>query len=251
MFKRIASIAAVVLCLGAPVQAKAADLIVSAAASLNSAFTELSTRFKAKNPTINPILNFGASGKLLTQIAQGAPADIFASADQERMDKAVEQKLIVTPTRRDFVSNTLVLVLPKDSKHKITDVKALLGDDVKRLAIGNPETVPAGSYARQSMEHYGIWDKLSQKLVMTENVKQALDYVARGEVDAGIVFGSDAFTAEGKVQKSLTLEGHQAIKYPVAVVAASTNKEAAQLFIDFILSPEGQSVMQAHGFSAP
>lgn len=251
MFKRVAFIAALVLCLGAPAQAKAADLIVSAAASLTSAFNEAASKFKEKHPDINPVMNFGASGKLLTQIAQGAPADVFASADQERMNKAAEQKLIVPQSRRNFVANALVLVIPKNSENKITDITDLLGNGIKRVAIGNPDTVPAGTYARQSLEHYGLWDDLGPKLIMAENVKQALDYVSRGEVDAGIIFGSDALSAHGKIKECLILEGHQAIEYPIAIVAASANKEAAQLFIDYIMSEEGQAIMQANGFAAP
>ena len=137
-------------------------------------------------------MNFGASDVLMQQIVKGAPADVFASADQKAMDKAVDEKVIATDSRRDFAANSLVLIVPKDSTFAPASVKDLTAASVKRVAYGDPASVPVGRYTEGALKEAGVWDAVSAKGVLAANVRQSLDYVARGEADAGFVFGTDA-----------------------------------------------------------
>ena len=199
----------------------AQELTVSAAASLTNAFPEIGKRFEQLHPGAKVIFNFAASGALLQQIAQGAPVDVFASADQKTMDQAQEKGLIVPASRKNFVSNTLVLIVPQDSKLALTGPKDLLLPKVKRVAVGNPDSVPAGRYAKKALTKAGLWQALQPKLIPGESVRQVLDYVSRGEVDAGLVYATDAAIAKGKVKTVAQVQGHQPIVYPAALVAAS------------------------------
>ncbi|RJR32809.1 MAG: molybdate ABC transporter substrate-binding protein [Desulfobacteraceae bacterium] len=227
------------------------ELLVSAAASLANAFREAGKQFEAANPGVRVIFNFGASGALIQQIDKGAPVDVFASADQKTMDQAKEKDLILAESRKEFVSNGLVLIVPKGSRQELKGVKNLVDPKIARIAMGNPETVPAGRYAREVLTNVGLWEALKSKYVYAENVRQALDYVGRGEVDAGFVFATDAVAAKGKVQVAAVAEGHQPIRYPVAAVAGTKRKELSQKFIDFLLGGEGQAVLSRYGFGKP
>lgn len=205
----------------------------------------------AANPGVKVIFNFAASGALMQQIDKGAPVDVFASADQKTMDQAKEKNLLLAETRKDFVSNGLVLIVPKDSKLAIKGVKDLSESKIARIAMGNPETVPVGRYAQEVMSKAGLWEGLKPKLIYAENVRQALDYVSRGEVDAGFVFATDAAVAKDKVQVAAVAEGHQPILYPVAVVAGTKKKDLSQRFMDFLLGSQGQSILARYGFGKP
>jgi len=237
--------------LGAAPQLKAADLTVSAAASLTNAFQEIKPLFEKANPGVNVLYNFAASGPLLKQIEAGAPVDVFASADQETVDQAVSKKLILDGTRKDFVSNTLVMIVPADSKLGIKTAKDLSGAKVERIAIGNPDSVPVGRYTRDSLTKEGLYESLKPKFVQGESVRQVLDYVSRGEVQAGFVYMTDAMIAKDKVLVAAEMGGHAPITYPIAVVAASANKDTAGKFLAFVLSPEGQAVLAKYGFKKP
>ena len=177
--------------------------------------------------------------------------DVFASADQKTMDQAKEKSLIMTETRKDFVSNGLVLIVPKDSKLAIKGVKDLADPKIARVALGNPETVPAGRYTQEALTNAGLWETLKQKFIYAENVRQALDYVGRGEVDAGFVFSTDAVVAKEKVQVAAKAAEHQPIRYPVAVIAGTKKKDLSQRFIDFLLGSQGQSILARYGFGKP
>jgi len=227
------------------------EFIVSAAASLTNAFTDLGKQFEAANPGVKVVFNFAASGVLMQQIAKGAPVDVFASADQKTMDQAKEKNLILTDTRKDFVSNGLVLIVPKDSKLSIKGIKDLTEAKIARIALGNPETVPAGRYAQEVLTKAGIWESLKAEYIYGETVRQVLDYVGRSEVDAGFVFSTDAIVAKDKVQVAAKAEGHQPIRYPVAVAAGTKKKDLSQRFIDFLLGIEGQDILSLHGFGKP
>jgi molybdate transport system substrate-binding protein len=227
------------------------ELLISAAASLTNAFGEVEKQFEAANPGVKVIFNFGASGALLQQIDKGAPVDVFASADQKTMDQAKEKNLILARTRKDFVSNGLVLIVPKDSKLAIKGVKDLADPKIARIALGNPETVPAGRYTQEVLTNAGLWEALKPKFIFAENVRQALDYVGRGEVDAGFVFSTDAIVAKEKLQVAAKAEGHQPIRYPVAVIAGTKKKEMSQRFIDFLMGGEGQGILSRYGFGKP
>lgn len=227
------------------------ELVVSAAGSLTNAFGEIGKQFETANPGVKVIFNFAASGALLQQIDKGAPVDIFATADQKTMDQAKEKKLILAGTRKDFVSNGLVLIAPKKSNLSIKGAKDLTRPEVARIALGNPETVPAGRYAKEVLTTYGLWETLNPKFIYGENVRQVLDYVSRGEVDACFVFATDAIIAREKVQVVATAEGHKPILYPVAVTAGTKKMELSQRFIDFLLGSEGQATLSRYGFGKP
>lgn len=226
-------------------------MIVSAAASLTNALQEVASGYERSNPGIKVILNFASSGVLLQQIEKGAPVDIFAPADQKTMDQAGERGLILAKTRKDFVSNGLVLVVPEESPRAIYGVKGLTQPGIARLAIGNPETVPAGRYAKEALVSEGLWDPLQSKLIFAENVRQALDYVRRAEVDAGFVFATDAVLEAGKVRVASLVRGHTPIRYPVAIVAGTRNEGPARRFIEFLLGDEARTIFTRYGFGRP
>lgn len=229
----------------------AQELTVSAAASLTNVFPEIGKDFEQQHPGTKVIYNFAASGPLLQQIAQGAPVDVFASADQKTMNQAQEKGLIVPASRKNFVSNILVLIVPQDSKLALPGLKDLASAAVKRVALGNPASVPVGRYTREALTKAGLWQALQPKLIMGESVRQVLDYVSRGEVDAGFVFATDAAIAKGKVKIVATVQGHQPIVYPVALVAASQKQALAQEFLNFLFAPESVALFNKYGFGKP
>ncbi|MGE0085895.1 MAG: molybdate ABC transporter substrate-binding protein [Desulfococcaceae bacterium] len=229
----------------------AEEITVSAAASLTNAMTKAGQSFENANPGIKVIFNFAASGALLQQIKQGAPVDVFASADQKSMDMAEAEKLVLPETRKNFVKNTLVLAVPADSALTVKSPEDLKQSGIKKIAVGNPETVPAGRYARESLTGYGLWDVLTDKFIYASTVRQVLDYLIRGEVDAGFVYSTDAAVAGEKVKVMLEMGKHKPVIYPIAVVSASEKKESAQRLMDFVLSDAGQAVFAEFGFSRP
>ncbi|WP_025917429.1 molybdate ABC transporter substrate-binding protein [Herminiimonas sp. CN] len=246
--KRLLAAAALIAAIGS---ACAADLTVSAASSLTNAFREIAQNYEAQYPQAKIALNFGASGALLQQMAKGAPVDVFASADQETMDMAEKQGLVGAGDRHDFVRNALVLVEPADSKLSIRRLEDLGQAGVKRVAIGNPASVPVGRYTQHALEAAKLWPMVQAKAISTQNVRQSLDYVARGEVDAGFVYATDAAIMQGKVKVVLEVPLDTAIRYPIAKTAASANGEEAKRFIGYVLSPAGQAVLHKFGFRKP
>jgi molybdate transport system substrate-binding protein len=229
----------------------AADVTVSAASSLTNAFKEIAAGYEAQHPGSKVALNFGASGALLQQLAKGAPVDVFASADQETMDVAQQQGLVKPADRRDFVRNTLVLIVPSDSTAPIRSLQDLTQASVKRVAIGIPASVPVGRYSKHALEAKGLWAKVAPKAINTQNVRQSLDYVARGEVDAGFVYATDAAIMKDKVKVAFEVPLDVAISYPIARTAASANAAEAERFIGYVLSPQGQAVLAKFGFRKP
>lgn len=237
------------LSLALPLLACAQQLTVSAAASLTDAFKAIAPRFEAAKPGATVRFNFAASGVLLQQIAHGAPVDVFASADQETMDRGAAQKLVAADTRRVFATNTLVLVTPPDSP--VRQLGDLAQAGVRRIAVGKAASVPVGRYTQQALETAGLWAALGPKLVYADNVRQVLDYVARGEAEAGFVYRTDAELARGKVRVTLTVGGHAPVSYPVAVVADSRQAALARDFVHFLGGDEAQAILARHGFGKP
>ena len=176
--------------------AQAAEMTVSAAASLTNAFTELKTLFEKSHVGLTVHVNFAASNPLLKQIQEGAPVDVFASADQATMDKAVASKVVNPATRKNFAQNNLVLIVPTGAQKpaKLDELKTY-----KRVAVGNPDSVPVGRYTKAALTTAKLWDALQPQLILGNSVRQVLDYVARGEVDAGFVYGTDAKQLASKV----------------------------------------------------
>lgn len=231
--------------------ATAAEIIVSAAASLTNAFTEVAREYERAHPGHKINLNFGGSGALLQQIARGAPVDVFASADQETMDRADIQNLIVRGTRRDFVRNTLVVVVPKGARAAPDSLDDLKDPRISRLAISNPDGVPAGRYTREVLEASGLWDFLKGKSLNTQNVRQSLDYLARGEADAGFIYATDAAIMPDKVDVLFEVPTRKPILYPIAAVKGNGNERFAVRFIDFLGSDAGQRILSRYGFRKP
>lgn len=226
--------------------AQATEITVSAAASLREAFTAMQQEFQNQHPDMRVNTNFAASNPLLKQLQEGAPVDVFASADQATMDKAAASKVIDPASRVNFAVNDLVMIVP--AKGSVRQVEDLNTPAVQRIAIGNPESVPAGRYARQALQSLGQWDKLKDKLVMGESVRQVLDYVARGEVDAGFVYMTDAKISAPKTEIRATMQGHDPVVYPIALCSASKNAKAAQEFIAFVMSKDGEEILKKYGF---
>ncbi len=229
----------------------AADLVVSAAASLTNAFKELGENFEKKHEGTKVLNSFAASDVLMQQIINGAPVDVFASADQITMDKAQEQGLLAEGSRKDFVRNTVVVITPANSTLKLTKLTDLQQDALQRLAVSNPESVPVGRYSKQALETHELWDALADKMINTQNVRQSLDYVARDEVDAGFVYATDAAIMADKVKVQFTVPLETIVSYPIAIIKDSNAKALSQKFIDYTFNQESQAVLSQYGFSKP
>lgn len=249
--RRLLSLTPLALALALPVGAAAQQITVSAAASLTDAFKELAPKFEASKPGATVRFNFAASGVLLQQITQGAPVDVFASADQETMNRGVEQKLIDTDTRRNFATNSLVLIEPARDGVGIKTLQDLNGPAVKKIAVGKVATVPVGRYTKQALDAASLWTTLEPKFVQADSVRQVLDYVGRGEVEAGFVYRTDAAVMADKVKIVLSPEGNTPVSYPVAVVADSKQKAVAKDFVSFLATDAAQQVLAKYGFGKP
>jgi len=226
------------------------EITVSAAISLKNAFEEISRLYEARTHS-KVLLNCGASGDLMRQIAGGAPVDVFAPAAQKEMDELEKQGLIDTISRVNFAANTVVLIVPAGTKSSIRSFENLADVEVTRIAAGNPKTVPAGRYAEEIFRFYHVLSTIRDKLIYTENVRQTLDYVARAEVDAGVVYATDAAagSTDTQVVAIAPEASHQPVVYPIALVKATNKIADARAFIFLVLSTEGKSILQRHGFT--
>ena len=226
------------------------EITISAAISLKDAFEEIGRVFREKNLGAELTFNFGGSGGLARQIEAGAPVDVFASAAQKDMDDISKKGLLAPDSRKDFARNTVVLIRPVQSTIGLNSAKDLLKSEVKRIAVGNPKTVPAGRYAEEALRHFSVWEALKDKLVFAENVRQVLDYVARNEVDAGLVYRTDAAVrgTDVKIVEKLSADSHQPVIYPIGVIKGTKEAPLARAFIDFVISPEGQRILGQYGF---
>ena len=232
-------------------QRKFPTIVVSAAVSVENAFVKIASLYTERTGTkVN--FSFGASGNLEKQIEAGAPVDVFASAGEKEMNQLESKALIDPGTRADFAGNALVLVVPSGSKLKLDSFLQLADPEVKRIAMGNPRTVPAGLYAQQALQNLHLWPKLESRLIFSADVRQALDYVMRGEVDAGIVYATDVGIAGGKVRQVAEAPAgtYGPIRYPIAAVKGCAHPEAAKEFIKLVLSSEGEKILSGYGFRA-
>jgi molybdate transport system substrate-binding protein len=240
-----------VLTLLLPVTSRAQQLTVFAAASLTDAMNDVSAAWeKQGHPALR--MAFGASSTLARQIEQGAPVNLFASADERWMDYLAKANLIAPDTRKDLLSNRLVLIVPKSHPLKVTigpdlDLNALLGPD-GRIATGDPAHVPVGLYARQALTKLGLWDKVQSRIAATEDVRGALLLVERGEAAAGIVYSTDAAVSPGVVVAGTFPESsHDRIIYPFAVIRAGDTPDARAL-LDYLAGTEGREIFGRRGF---
>ena len=231
--------------------ARAGDIVVFAAASLADSLQEI-TRAYTRQSGQKVALNFGSSGTLARQIQEGAPAGIFFSADLAQMDFLEKLGLIVAPTRRNRLANSLVIVVADDSKLPIASAKDLTQPAVKRLALADPQTVPAGIYSKKYLEKLGLWPALSPKVVPTDNVRAALAAVESGNVQAGMVYKTDAAISKHvKIACTVPPADGPAILYPMALVKDSKDPAAARKFLDYLDSPEATRVFEKFGFLIP
>lgn len=235
------------LALGGAHLAAAAELQVFAAASLTDALQELAAGYEKSNGD-KILLNLAASSTLARQIQEGAPADLFLSADEEKMDGLEKKRLLLAGTRRSVLSNTLVVVVPADSTVKIA-APADLVSKVRVLALAEPQSVPAGIYAKQYLRAQKLWDKVIDRVVPTENVRAALAAVEAGNADAGIVYKTDArISKKVKVAYEVAASEGPKISYPFAVVANSQQPDAARRFLAYLESPAALEVFRKYGF---
>jgi molybdate transport system substrate-binding protein len=231
------------------VAAAAQQLTVSAATSLTEALREIGARFEAGRPGVTLRFNFAASGPLLQQIVQGAPVDVFVSADDETVARGIEQKVLDAGSARTIASNTLVLIRPIAGAPELRTPADLTRPEVQRIAIGKPATTPVGRYTRQALAAAGLWEPLQPRFVPTDTVRQVLDYVARGEVEAGFVYRTDAAVMPDKVQVVAVVGGHEPIRYPAVLVSDGRHKALAAEFITFLGTPAAQDVLARRGFA--
>jgi len=226
------------------------ELSVFAALGLKDALLEIQKEYETAHPEVKIVYNLAATGVLQKQIGQGAPADVFITAAPKNMDDMVGQKLVIANTRRDIVSNALVLIVNKESALDIHSFADLTKEQVKRVGIGAPETAPAGQYAIDVMNFLGIWDSVKDKTVQGKDIIAVRSYVETGNVEAGIVFYTVAVTSDKvKVVAAAPKGSHQMIVFPGAVVAGSKQSQAAEEFLNYLVSPEGMRVFQNYGFS--
>lgn len=223
------------------------SITVSAAASLREALEEIRAAYAGNNPGIRVTYNLGASGTLQRQIEEGAPADLFISADRSQVDSLSRKGLIMESSRKDLLTNELVLIT--GSEASLSGFGDLSGKAVGRVSIGSPDTVPAGKYARQTLSALGIWDSLQPRLVLARDVRQVLTYVETGNVDAGLVYRSDAIAGRGiKVVATAPDGSHDPIVYPLAVISSTGHPEESLKFASFLSGEEAGKIFEKYGF---
>ncbi|HWN82273.1 MAG TPA: molybdate ABC transporter substrate-binding protein [Candidatus Udaeobacter sp.] len=227
------------------------ELVVFAAASLTDALKDLGQSYE-ESTRVHVIYNFAASNLLARQIAAGAPADLFASADEEKMDWLAKKGTVVESSRIPLLSNTLAIVVGADSRLVIQSEADLAKPDVRSIALAEPQSVPAGIYAKQHLEKLGLWKQVIDRVIPTENVRAALAAVESGNVDAGIVYRTDAaISNKVKIAYEVPRAEGPKISYPFAVLKSSSDPAAAQRFLDYLASPAGRAVFTRYGFLTP
>lgn len=240
------------LALAATVSAAGAgEVVVSAAASLTDAFRDIETAFEAAHPDVDVVLNLASSGVLYRQISQGAPVDVFAAANPKWMARAVADGFTTAAGVVVFARNTLVLAVPADNAAGIRRLADLDRARVQRVGIGSPATVPAGAYARQALAAQDIYHGLQPKLIFCEHVRQVLDYLARGEVDGGFIYRTDARRAGAKVVVVAEVPLAPPIRYLIAALTRRAVSHQSRVFVDFVTGAEGGALLAAHGFQPP
>ncbi len=224
-------------------------LTVSVASSVQDAMKDIKSLYKEQKPNISIDYNFGSSGSLQQQIEQGAPADVFLSAAPKQMNALQQKDLLLTETRQDLLKNQVVLVVPKDAEITAT-FDSLNNAEFKKVALGDPASVPAGQYGKEVLTSLKVYDKVNSKLVFGKNVRQVLFYVETGNADAGLVYGTDAKVSDKvKVVATAPENSHSPIIYPVSVIKSSKHPEKAKQFTEFLFSDEAKETFENYGFS--
>lgn len=226
----------------------AAELTVHAAASLTDAMKEIAATYE-KQSGDKLQLNFGASSLLARQIEEGAPADLFLSADEAKMDNLENKGLLLPGTRRSLLSNLLVIVVSNDAHAAPKSASDLVKPEYKKIALAQPDSVPAGIYAREYLQKLGLWEKVKDKVVPTENVRAALAAVESGNVEAGFVYKTDSLISKKvKVAVEISATEGPKISYPIAVIKSSKEPEHAKKLEEYLAGPEARKVFEKFGF---
>ncbi len=224
------------------------NLLVSAAASLKDSLEEIKSVYQKKNQNFNINYNFGASGTLQQQIENGAGVDVFISAGKKQMDALQSKGLLLNNTRRNFLTNRLVLIVPSNSSN-ITTFQQLTSPKVQRIAIGEPRSVPVGQYTEEVLKKLGIFEQIKSKFVLANNVRQVLAAVESGNADAGVVYITDANTSKRvKVVETAPENLHSPIIYLVAILKDSKNIPAAKEYVEFLLDKQARAIFEKYGF---
>ncbi len=225
------------------------ELTVSAAVSMRDALNEIQQVYQAKNPQVKLSFNYGASGALQKQIEEGAPVDIFISAAAKQMDGLAKKKMLKEGSRKDLLLNQLVLIAPKTSKTSVSAFADLAKADVGQFAMGAPESVPAGQYTQQVLKKLGIEEAVKAKAVQAKDVRSVLAYVETGNADIGAVYKTDALSSDKvKIIAAAPPGSHEAIVYPLAVLAGTKQGAAADAFAAFLGAAESKAIFEKYGF---
>lgn len=225
-------------------------LTVSAAASLTDALKEIEKNYELKHPNVELNFNFGSSGSLQQQIEQGAPADLFLSAAAKNMQDLVDKQLIAEDKHTPWLANELVVVVPADGGTALSGMDELSKPEVKHVAVGIPESVPAGRYAKEALDNAGLWESLQAKMVQGKDVRQVLQYVETGNADAGFVYKTDALTSQKvKVAFSVDPKSYTPAEYPIGIVKATKHNKEAGDFYEYLQTKEALDVFVKYGFS--
>ncbi len=228
----------------------AAELAVSAGANFTDVLKECAALYEAEHPGAKIVLNFASTGVVAQQIIAGAPVDVFFSATEKHAEMVAAKGLAVEGSRRTFLSNEIVVITRKGLRHTLSDPAGLLADAVKIVALGSPENLAAGIAAKEALAFHGIHEKVAEKAAYGETVRQVLDYVVRGEADAGIVFYTDYLIAKEKVDLAYTFskESHRPIIYPVLAVTGRPNEQKALEFVEFLSSEKAKGIFTRYGY---
>lgn len=231
--------------------AQAESLLLAVPSSLTEPVRDISKAYEKKHSFWSLKVTSGATGSLLQQIRNGAPVDVFISADPDHMRQAVSQNLVSDANVMNFASNDLVLITPKDNPASIHSIKDLLKETTSKIAVGTPRIVPAGSYAKSVLDNVKLWQPLQAKLVFAQNVRQVLNYVSRGEAQAGFVYATDALIMPEKVEIVSRLELKKPVSYYAGTVKSSQQPEAAADFLQYLRSTDALQILQSYGFKPP
>ena len=225
------------------------ELVIFGAMSLTDALTEISQRFGGER-NVKVYCNFAGSSTLQRQIEKGAPADVFISASPKQIDALQQKGLLYEDSRQAILTNRLVLVAPVNSSLSMADVGLLSEDSIRRIAIGEPSSVPAGIYGREALARWGIWDSVQSKLIPSPDVRSTLAYVESGEVDVGVVYKTDAdISKKVKIIYEFPGSSHTPIVYPAAILQDTGHKVLAHAFLDYLQTTEVAAIFEKYGFS--
>lgn len=223
-----------------------AQITVSAATSLSNILEKITVDFEKKHPNITIQFNFGASGALKQQIVQGAPVDVFISASTEKFDELVAGNF--AKEGMNLVRNELVLIVPVEQE-AVQTFQDLSSDTVEKIALGTPDVVPAGQYGRQALTYYDVWTTIESKIVYAKDARQVLSYVETNNAQAGIVYKTDALTSDKvRIVQIADVESHDRIVYPAGIVSSTKLAKDAQLFLDYLVEENVQSIWEQYGF---